>query len=156
MALSVGYAYIASTKKQVASMGRRKLGIEEQIIVAIKRGYTTNSELAGYLCIGRSTIDKTCTDMTIAGMIHAKKIKQKIFYSLIEEVNAHDPFGLCRASSKDKKTTEQVLESEAVSGLGERKRHLIEDTRRGDAPETGDGSSHAYRYGQPKELRDIL
>lgn len=89
-------------------------------------------------------------------MIHAKKIKQKIFYSLIEEVNAHDPFGLCRASSKDKKTTEQVLESEAVSGLGERKRHLIEDTRRGDAPETGDGSSHAYRYGQPKELRDIL
>lgn len=66
------------------------------------------------------------------------------------------PFGLCRASSKDKKAIEQVLEGNAVTGFGERKRHLIEDAGRSDAPKTGDGASHAYRYGQPKELRDIL
>jgi hypothetical protein len=137
-------------------MARQKLGIEGQIMVAIKRGYTTNSELSGYLCVGRSTIDKTCTDMVIAGMIHAKKVKQIIIYSLIEEVNAHDPFGLCRASLKDKKDVEPVLESDAVSGFGERKRHLIEDTGRGDSTSLGDSSKYASRYGEPKELRDII
>jgi hypothetical protein len=104
-------------------MARQKLGIEGQIMVAIKRGYTTNSELAGYLCVGRSTIDKTCTDMTIAGMIHAKKIRNTIFYSLIEEVNAHDPFKLCQHKRTGSDDSQETI-------LQPRRRHLLLDERR--------------------------
>jgi hypothetical protein len=94
--------------------------------------------------------------MTIAGMIHAKKVKQTIIYSLIEEVNAHDPFRLCRTPSEDQTINSSVLSGKTETGFGQRIRHIIEDTRRSDAPQTGDGSGYAYNYGQPKELRDIL
>lgn len=137
-------------------MGRSKLGIEDQIFSAIKKGYATNAQLAKYLRVGQSVISKTCTDMVIAGIINSSRSKHYVYYSIAEQINAHDPFRLCRTPSEDQKTGASILSSQTKTGFGNRIQHFIEDAGRSDAPKTGDGASHAYRYGQPKELRDIL
>ena len=140
-------------------MGRRKTDIKDQILHAVKQGRQTVSKIAGYLCISKSIVTKACAEILIEGKLDAKRSRGITYYSLVQSGNYHDPFSLCglrRNSARTRGTEPSVLQGEAKSGFGQRTAHRIADDRESDTPSCGDGSRHAYKYGKPTKLSDIV
>jgi len=128
----------------------------EQITQCIISGFNTLKDISSELSLSRSAIRHALENMVIEGLIEFQKIGKCNVYTLVKSQSLHDPFGLCRTPSKSKTASAGALRLDAKAGLGERRTHLLEDTRRGASAFDGDGSKYARSYGQPKQLRDLM
>jgi len=128
----------------------------EQIIQCVICGFNTLKAISDDLGITKAAARHAIDTMVADGLLQFDKIGKRNVYKLPRSENLHDPFGLCRASSDSKAAAERSLQANVGRGFGERRTHLLEDTRRGAPSFDGDGSKYARSYGQPKQLRDIM
>lgn len=135
---------------------------EKLLLEAIQQGYKSTPQISKHLGKTPHWVCKYGKVLEELGLVYIDKIISKP--NVYREVNenglpAHDPFNLCglRRALRATKTTEpQILPSQTSAGLGERRKHRLEDS----ADSIGHGNSHqriaCVEYGKPTELRDII
>jgi len=128
----------------------------EQIIQCVICGFNTLKAISDDLGITKAAARHAIDTMVADGLLQFDKIGKRNVYRLPRSENLHDPFKLCRTPSQPAPDAQGILQTNVGGGFGERRTHLLEDTRRGASAFDGDGSKYARSYGQPKQLRDIM